>query len=91
MRVAADCNSIKVCFPVAVIYFVVDGTTSRGFSDNFWIQMRVREMAGHESFIPLTALGFVNDVFLVAGTIASSFSGSFWTHLVQVVKEFAQP
>ena len=38
MTVAADCNNIKPCFPVAVIYFAVDGTTSRVlFSDNFWI------------------------------------------------------
>ena len=46
MRVAVDFNNIKACFPVAVIYFAVEGMTSRGFSDDFWIQMCVREMGG---------------------------------------------
>ena len=53
MRAAADCNNIKACFPVAVIYSVVDGTTSRGFSDNFWIQSCVRELAGCKSILSL--------------------------------------
>jgi hypothetical protein len=49
MTVAADCNNIKACFPVDVIYFVVDGTTSRVFSDNFWISdLCVRELAGYD-------------------------------------------
>ena len=55
MRVAADCNNVKACFPVAVpvMYFVVVGTsmTSQGFFDKFWIQMRVRELAGYESIL----------------------------------------
>ena len=34
MRDAADCNNIKACFPVAVIYFAVVGMTSWGFSDD---------------------------------------------------------
>ena len=51
MRVAADCNNSKACFPVAVIYFVVDGMASWGFSDDFWIQMCVRELAGYESIL----------------------------------------
>ena len=97
MRVAADCNNVKACFPVAVIYFVVVGMTSLGFSDNFWIHMCVREMERLIHWInPLTALEFVSltwsstDVYsFVAETIASSFSGSFWTQLV--VKTFAQP
>ena len=35
MRAAADCNKVKACFPVAVIYFIVVGTTSSGVSDEF--------------------------------------------------------
>ena len=46
MRDAADCNNVRVCFPVAVIYFSVVGMTSRGASDDSWIQMFVREMGG---------------------------------------------
>ena len=46
MRVAVDCSNIKACFPVAVIYFAVVGMTSLDFSDDFWIQMSVREMRG---------------------------------------------
>ena len=46
MRDAADCNNVKACFPVAVIYFAVVGMTSRGLSDDSWIQMCVREMGG---------------------------------------------
>ena len=44
MRVAADCNNIKACFPVAVIYFAVVGMTSWGVSGDSWIQIWVREM-----------------------------------------------
>ena len=36
MRAAADSNNIKACFPVAVMYFVVVGMSSWGFSDDFW-------------------------------------------------------
>ena len=50
MKAAADCNNIKACFPVAVIYSVVDGTTSRGVSDNLWIQMCVRELAMNQQY-----------------------------------------
>ena len=46
IRDAADCNNVKACFPVAVIYFAVVGMTSRGLSDDSWIQMCVREMGG---------------------------------------------
>ena len=46
MRVAADCNNIKACFPVAVIYFAVVGMTSVGVSDDSWIKMCVRKMVG---------------------------------------------
>jgi hypothetical protein len=49
MRDAADCNNVKACFPVAVIYCVVEGMTSRAVSDNFWIQMCVREIGGYKS------------------------------------------
>ena len=28
MRDAADCNNVKACFPVAVVYFAVVGMTS---------------------------------------------------------------
>ena len=93
MRAAADCNKVKACFPVAVIYFIVVGTTSSGVPDDFWIQMCVRELAGCK-INPLTALESVSitrsstDVFsFVSVTIATSFSGSFWTQLV--VKKFA--
>ena len=43
MRVAADCNSVKACFPVAEIYLAVVGMSSRGSSDDSWIQMCVRD------------------------------------------------
>ena len=43
IKAAADCSTFKVCFPVAMKYFTVEGTTSRGFSDDFWIQMYVRD------------------------------------------------
>ena len=46
MRDAADCNNVKACFPVAVIYFAVEGMTSRALSDDSWIQMCVRDKAG---------------------------------------------
>jgi hypothetical protein len=45
MKVDADCNNVKACFPVAVIYCDVEGMTSGGFSDNFWMQMCIREMS----------------------------------------------
>ena len=48
---AADCSTTKACFPVAMIYCAVVGTTSRGFSVDFWIQMCVREKAGYESIL----------------------------------------
>ena len=51
MRDAADCNSVKTCFPVAVIYFAVEGMISWGVSDDSWIQMCVREMGGKESIL----------------------------------------
>ena len=46
MRDAADCNNVKACFPVAVIYFDVEGMTSWALSDDSWIQMCVRNKAG---------------------------------------------
>ena len=57
MRDAADCNNVKACFPVAVIYFAVEGMISRGFSDNSWIHMCVREMGGKESILSHRRLG----------------------------------
>jgi hypothetical protein len=53
MKLAADCNNGEACFTEALIYCAVDGMTSRGFSDDFWIQMCVREtsMAGYESVL----------------------------------------
>ena len=83
MRAAADCNNIKACFPVAVIYFVVDGMTW-GVSYDFWIQMCVRELAGCK-INPLTALEFVS--FCFVSEMIATFSGSFWTQLA--VKKFA--
>ena len=46
MRDAADCNNVKACFPVDVIYFDVEGMTSWALSDDSWIQKCVREMGG---------------------------------------------
>ena len=46
MRVGADCNSVKACFLVAVIYFAVVGMASRRLSDVSGIQIWVREMGG---------------------------------------------
>ena len=96
MRVAADCKNVKACFPVAVIYFAVVGTTSRGFSDDSWIQMCISERWEDTRINPLTpAFEFVSTSWsstevrsLVAETIASSFSGSSWMQLI--VKKFAQ-
>ena len=51
IRAAADCNNVKACFPVAVIYFVFVGMTSRRFSDDFCTQMCVSELAGCESVL----------------------------------------
>ena len=89
MRDAADCNNVKACFQVAVIYFAVEGMISRGLSDDSWIQMCVREMGGKELISLTAALEFVSITrsftevhSFVAETIAtSSFSGSFWTHM----------
>jgi hypothetical protein len=50
MKVAADCNNVKACFPVAVIYCVVEGM-AWGVSDNFWIQMCVREIGRYKSIL----------------------------------------
>ena len=47
MKAAADCNTFNVCFPVAMIYCAVEGTTSR-LSDGIWIQMFVSDKAGYE-------------------------------------------
>ena len=44
MKAAADCNTFKVSFPVAMIYCAVEGMISWEFSDDFWIQMCVRDM-----------------------------------------------
>ena len=57
MRDAADCNNVKACFPVAVIYFAVEGMISWGFSDDSWIQMCVREMEGKELILTHRRLG----------------------------------
>ena len=51
IKAAADCNTFKACFPVAMIYCAVEGTTSRGLSDDIWIQMCVRDKAGYESIL----------------------------------------
>ena len=85
MRVAADCNNTKACFPVAVIYLVGVGTTPRGFSDNFWIQMlRQRGWQEYESILSPTLEFFssTNVYSFVAETIVRSLSGSFWKQLV---------
>ena len=46
IKAAADCNTLKACFPVAKIYFDVEGMTSRALSDDSWIRMCVRERGG---------------------------------------------
>ena len=51
MKAAADCNNLKVSFPMAKIYFDVEGMTSRVLSDDSWIQMRVRNKAGYEPIL----------------------------------------
>ena len=51
IKAAADCNTFKVCFPMSMIYCAVEGTTSRGFSDDIWIPMCVRDEAGYESIL----------------------------------------
>ena len=86
MRDAADSNNIKACLPVAVIYFAVVGMTSRGFSDDSWIQMCVREMGGYTSINPLTAaLIFVSitssstEVNTFVAETISCCSGRSWT------------
>ena len=43
MKAAADCNTTKACFPVAMKYCAVVGITSREISDDFWSQMCIRE------------------------------------------------
>ena len=50
IKAAADCSTFKACFPVAMIYCPVEGTTSRGLSDDIWI-MCVRDKAGYESIL----------------------------------------
>ena len=86
MRDAADSNNIKACLPVAVIYFAVVGMTSRGFSDDSWIQMCVREMGGYTRINPLTAaLIFVSitssstEVNTFVAETISCCSGRSWT------------
>ena len=94
MKAAADCNTFKACFPVAMKYFAVEGMTSWGLSDDSWIQMCVRDWRVSNN--PLTAaLEFITrsstEVHsLVAETVATSFSGfgGSWTQLV--VKNFAR-
>ena len=53
MKAAADCNTFKACFPVAMIYFGVEGMTSREVSDDSWDQMCVRDIdkAGYEPIL----------------------------------------
>ena len=51
MKAAADCNTFKVCFPVAMTYCTAEGTTSRGLSEDIWIQMCVRDKARYESIL----------------------------------------
>ena len=86
MRDAADSNNINACLPVAVIYFAVVGMTSRGFSDDSWIQMCVREMGGYTRINPLTAaLIFVSmtsssaEVNTFVAETISCCSGRSWT------------
>ena len=96
MRDAADCNNVKACFPVAVIYFAVVGMTSREFSDDSWIQMcdqrleegkiRINPLTAALEFDPISRSSSVHSI--VAETNASSFSGSVWTQLI--VKKFTQ-
>ena len=51
MKVAADCNTLKVSFPMAMKYCEFVGMTSRALSDDSWIQMCVRDKAGYESIL----------------------------------------
>ena len=51
MKAAADCNTFKASFPTAMKYFDVEGMTSRGHSDDIWIQMCVRDKIGYESIL----------------------------------------
>ena len=57
MRDAADRNNVEACLPVAVIYFAVVGMTSRGLSDDSWIQICVREMGEQKSILSHRRLG----------------------------------
>ena len=51
MKAAADSNTFKACFPVAMIYCAVERMTSRGFSEDIWIQNCVRDKTGYESIL----------------------------------------
>ena len=96
MKAAPDCNTFKACFPVAMIYCAVEGTTSRWLSEVIWIQMCVREKVRIPSIWinPLTAALEIVSITrsstgvrsFVAETIAiSSFSGRScqWTQMCQ--------
>ena len=96
MKAAADCNTFKASSPGAKMYFDVEGMTSRGFSDDSWIQMYVRDetirndrLTAALEFVSITRIARSSTVIhsLVAETVATSFSGS-WTQLI--VKRFAQ-
>ena len=49
MTPAADSNRDRISFPVATVYSIFAGTAVRGLSDNFLIQMYVRDIGGHDS------------------------------------------
>ena len=88
MKTAADCNNTKACFPAAIIYCAVVGMTSRGISDDFWIQMCVirQEFPGinpltvASEFVSITRSSAESQSF-VAEIIANPFSDSSWVQM----------
>ena len=51
-KAAADCNTFMASFPTTMKYFAVEGMTSRGFSEDIWIRVCVRDKAaGYESIL----------------------------------------
>ena len=70
MKAAADSNTFKACFKVAVIYFAVEGMTSRGFSDSRFLDSEVHQRDRRIRDNSLTAaLKFVSNSVLHRGTL----------------------
>src|SRR5271168_2249700 len=67
---AADCNSVRSCFPLAVIYSVFVGS----IVFRQYLHVNVRRRVSRIWINPLTLSDFV-----VAGTIARGLSAGFWT------------